>query len=151
MADKVPQNFANHGKFVPPFHFVLIPILTINLGWRIYQFGYHIMKTHDRADPSMNLLLAVAFVGTALFARIFALQAQDRVIRLEEAMRMQRLLPDALKSRISEIGRPQMIALRFAPDDELSGLVGRVLAGDLQDSKAIKQAIKNWRGDYHRL
>src|SRR5258708_37733934 len=128
MADNTPQSFANHTKFVPPFHFVLVPILGINLLWRAYQFYWHISKGVGRAEATMSLLLAVAFVGMALAARIFALQAQDRVIRLEETMRMQRWLPDAMKIRIGEIGRGQMIALRFAPDDELPGLVGRVLS-----------------------
>ncbi len=151
MADNAPQNFANHGKFVPPFHFVIMPILGINLFWRAYQFYWHFSKSTGRAEATMNLLLAVAFIGTALAARIFALQAQDRVIRLEETMRMQRWLPDALKIRIGEIGRAQLIALRFAPDDELPGLLGRVLSGELKEPKAIKQAIKNWRPDYHRV
>ena len=99
----------------------------------------------------MNILLALAFMLTAFSARVFALQAQDRTIRLEEHARWQRLLSADIYKRIGEVKRPQLIALRFAPDEEIPGLIARVLKGELKEQKEVKQAIKNWRGDYHRL
>ena len=151
MADQAPQNFANHTKFVPLFHFVLLPLLTINLGWRIYRLIFVLDQSHGRAQPALDLLVAVVLIMTALAARVFALQAQDRTIRLEEKLRWKEVLSADLVKRFSEVGRPQLIALRFAPDDELAGLAARVLAGELKEPKAIKQAIKNWRPDHHRL
>src|SRR5258708_2815499 len=136
MADQVPQNFECHTRWVPAFHFVLMPALILHMLWRGYMLWFHIFKGHDRAEPAINFVMAFAYIGIALAARIFALQAQDRVIRMEETLRMQRVLPDALKNRVGEIGRGQLIALRFAPDDELPGLVGRRLYGDLKDQKA---------------
>jgi hypothetical protein len=151
MADQSPQNFANHTKIVPPFHFVLMPMLFVNLAWRVYRMWIVIGQEHGRASASFDLLVAVALIMIALAARIFALQAQDRVIRLEENLRWKSVLAADLAKRFGELKRSQVIALRFAPDDELAGLVARVLAGELQEPKAIKQAIKNWRADNHRV
>jgi hypothetical protein len=151
MADQAPQNFSNHTKFVPPFHFVLMPLLFVNLVWRIYRVVFVLDQPHGRAQPTLDLLVAVALIMIALAARIFALQAQDRVIRLEERLRWQRLLSADVVARFGEVARGQVIALRFASDDELSGLVARVLKGELTEPKAIKQAIKNWRPDHHRV
>ena len=151
MADQAPQNFSNHTKFVPPFHFVLMPLLFINLGWRIYRVVFVLDQPHGRAQPAFDLLVAVALIMIAFAARVFALQAQDRVIRLEESLRWKTVLAADLAKRFSEVGRGQVVALRFAPDDELAGLAARVLAGELKEPKAIKQAIKNWRPDHHRL
>jgi hypothetical protein len=151
MADNAPQSFSNHTKWVPAFHFLLMPILFTNLFWRIYRLVFVISKGQGRAEPFFEILIALALIMTALAARIFALQAQDRVIRLEEWIRWQKVLAPELFARFSDIKRSQLIALRFAPDAELPGLVARVLAGELQESKAIKQAIKNWRADNHRV
>lgn len=145
------QNFENHTKLVPAFHFVLVPALAINLLWRIYRVIFVIDKSHGRAEPAFDLLVALCLIGLALAARIFALQAQDRVIRLEEHMRWQKILSADAFAKAGQITRSQLIALRFAPDDELAGLYARVLTGELKESKAIKQAIKNWRVDNHRL
>ena len=151
MADQVPQNFENHARWVPPFHFVLMPVLLLHLFWRLYRLIFVFDKSQGRAEPVIGVIMAVAYLGIALAARIFALQAQDRVIRLEEHLRWQKLLPPADFARAGDVGRRQLIALRFAPDAELPGLFSKVLGGELQDPKAIKQAIKNWRPDYHRV
>ena len=151
MAERVPQTFENHTRLVPLFHFLLMPVLAANLFWRIYRVIVVIDKSQGRAEPAVQLILALAFIGTALAARIFALQAQDRVIRLEEHLRWQKVLAPDAYARAGEIARGQLIALRFAPDAELPGLVAKVLSGELKEPKAIKQAIKNWRPDYHRV
>jgi hypothetical protein len=126
-------------------------MLLVNLGWRIHRVVFVLDQPHGRAQPAFDLLVAVALIMIALAARIFALQAQDRVIRLEENLRWKSVLAADLAKRFGELKRAQVIALRFAPDDELAGLAARVLAGELQEPKTIKQAIKNWRPDNHRV
>ena len=139
------QSFENHTRWVPPFHFVVLPILAVNLVWSLYQ----LVKA-----PSWPTVLAVlmgfAFVGTALFARLFALAVQDRVIRLEMRLRLERLLPADLKSRIPDLSPDQFIALRFAGDAELPALVREVLDKNLTDRKQIKQKIRDWQADHLR-
>ncbi len=146
MAEKKPQTYANHAKLVPMYHYVAGLIVITNLGVALYQAA-----TNFSLSSAFHALVAFAFVVVALFARVFALGAQDRVIRLEERMRMQEVLPDDLKSRIDDITTPQLIALRFAPDEELADLTRKALDGELADQKAIKQAITTWRPDYQRL
>jgi cell division protein FtsL len=148
------QNFANHGKIVPAFHFFLMPVLFLNFASSVYLV--HATARHAGAafpllHAILNLLLAVALIILAFLARIFALGVQDRVIRLEERLRYQQLLPDDLKSRINEFTINQVVALRFASDAELSGLARKVLDSNLNNRKAIKQMIQNWRADYQRI
>ena len=97
------------------------------------------------------ILLAVGLILLSLAARLQALKAQDRVIRLEERLRYQAVLPSALAQEAANLKTGQMIALRFASDAELPQLVEKTLNGELQTSKEIKLAIKNWRGDYLRV
>lgn len=145
MSEKRPQTYANHAKLVPLFHYVVIPLLLVNLVLALIGLLDGIaLETLNRIG------VAVAMVFAALFARVFALKAQDRVIRLEERLRMERLLPDDLKPRIDEVSTAQCVALRFACDDELPALVRRAL-DEKADQKTIKQAIKNWRPDYQRV
>ena len=145
MSEKRPQTYANHAKLVPLFHYVVIPLLLVNLVLALIGLLDGIaLETLNRIG------VAVAMVLAALFARVFALKAQDRVIRLEERLRMERLLPDDLKPRIDEVSTAQCVALRFAGDDELPALVRRAL-DEKADQKTIKQAIKNWRPDYQRV
>jgi hypothetical protein len=139
------QNYSNHTRFVPPFHFVALPILAINLIYSIYRV-IHIFLWENL----LTLLLAVALVLIALFGRLFALSVQDRVIRLEERMRMAQLLPADLRPRINEFEPAQLVALRFASDEELPELARKVLTDKIGERKAIKQMIKNWRADYLR-
>jgi uncharacterized membrane protein YciS (DUF1049 family) len=134
-----PQSFEKHAKMVPGYHYVLFSLLL----WGMVQ------------EPSWGSLIGivfmVAFVMTALYARLFALGVQDRVIRLEERLRMAEVLPEDLRSRIGEITTEQIIGLRFAPDEELPDLVRRVLDEGIADRKTIKQAVKNWRADHQRI
>jgi len=139
------QSFENHAKFVPGFHVVTLGIFTINLGWRIYRVAHAFS-----AETAISLLLAIAFILAALFARIFALTVQDRVIRLEMRLRMGEILPAELRPRIPEFTVNQLVALRFASDAELPGLARKVLDGKLNDRKAIKKMIQNWQPDFLR-
>ena len=146
MSEKTPQTLQNHAKMVAPFHYVLFPILLINLLLSIYHSA-----TAFSMFTAWSTFMAVALIMIALFARIFALQAQDRVIRLEERMRLQTLLPDELKPRIHDFTMDQLAALRFASDNELPNLAGKVLEDGINDRKAIKELIVTWRADYQRL
>jgi hypothetical protein len=148
------QNFANHGKIVPAFHFFLMPVLFLNFASSVYLVhatARHAGGAFPLLHAILNLLLAVALIILAFLARIFALGVQDRVIRLEERLRYQQLLPDDLKPRINEFTISQVVALRFASDAELSGLARKVLDSKLNNRKAIKQMIQNWRADYQRI
>lgn len=140
------QSYQNHAKFVPLYHYVLTPILVINL----LAMAYHALQ-----DPDMYhlwaVLMAVALILIALFGRVFALKAQDRVIRLEERLRMRELLPPDLKARIQDFSADQLIGLRFASDAELPELAATVLRDNVQKRDAIKKMVKHWRADDHRL
>jgi Family of unknown function (DUF6526) len=139
------QNFENHAKLVPAFHFVVLPILLVNIGWSIY----HVAQATSAASV-IALLVAVALLLLALTARMFALTVQDRVIRLEMELRLQRLLPPDLTARIPEFTLGQLISLRFASDAELPDLARKVLDEKLADRKAIKKLVRNWKPDFLR-
>jgi hypothetical protein len=140
------QNFANHVKWVPAFHFFAVPALILNFGWSVS----HAVKLHFSFEAIVGVLTALAILMTPFLARTFALKVQDRVIRLEERLRFERLLSADLKPRIGEFTPGQLVALRFAGDAELPALAQRVLAEKLTDGKAIKQCVKNWRPDHLR-
>jgi hypothetical protein len=136
------QNFANHTKLVPMFHVVVLPILFINLVSSII----HAVRSFS-AGSVVSFLTAVALVLLALYARMFALTVQDRVIRLEMQLRLQGLLPADLRPRIPEFTASQLVALRFASDTELPDLARKVLSENLSERKAIKQLIRDWQPD----
>jgi Family of unknown function (DUF6526) len=140
------QNFVNHGKFFPPFHFFVVPVMVINLGWSIYR----LYVTGLSWDGGERVLLALGLTMGFLTARVMALKVQDRVIRLEERLRYERVLPSDLKPRIGEFTVSQLVALRFACDEELPGLARKVLDDKMNERKAIKQMVKTWRPDYLR-
>ncbi len=100
---------------------------------------------------ALSILVSIALLVTAFLARSFALGVQDRVIRLEEKIRYERLLPDDLKPRIGEFTINQLVALRFACDAELPALARKVLDAKIRERKAIKQMVQNWRPDYQRV
>ena len=123
----------------------VLGIFTLNLGWSLYRVAHAFS-----VEAVISLLLAVAFILLALYARIFALTVQDRVIRLEMRLRMLQLFPAEMQSRIPEFTVNQLVALRFASDAELPVLAGKVLEGKLDDRKAIKKMIQNWQPDFLR-
>lgn len=140
------QNFKNHAKMVPAYHYWMTPMLVLP---SLY-LGYRVVVDFSFADL-VTFIFSVGVVFAAFFARWFALGVQDRVIRLEEQLRMEKLLPEELKQRISEVTTEQMIALRFASDEELPGLVFKALTEGISNRKTLKQAIKNWRADHQRI
>jgi uncharacterized protein DUF6526 len=139
------QNFENHAKLVPAFHFFVLPVLLFNLIWSIVR-----AVRAFSADSAVSAVVALALFLLALFARMFALAVQDRVIRLEMRLRMQQLLPQELRPRIPDFTVDQLVSLRFASDAELPGLARKVLDEKLTQRKAIKRLIQNWQGDYLR-
>lgn len=140
------QNFENHAKFVRAYHGVAFPMLLVPTLWFAYQ-----TVTDFSINGLMFQVFAVGLIIVWLFARLFPLGVQDRVIRLEEQMRLARLLPDDLRDRVGDFTTNQLVGLRFAPDDELPDLARRVLDEGMSDRKAIKQAVKNWRADNQRI
>ena len=140
------QTFANHTRIVPAFHVVALPILLLNFLYSIYR----LVHTWFSFDALVSFLLAIALILVALYARMFALAVQDRVIRLEMRLRLEKLLPADLKPRIPEFAVGQLIALRFASDAELPDLARQVLDEKVKDKKVIKQKIKTWKADHLR-
>ena len=139
------QNFENHTKLVPAFHFFVLPVLGINLVWSIVR-AWNFFST----GTVISALLAAALVLLALLGRLFSLTVQDRVIRLEMQLRLQNILPPDLRARIAEFNVGQLVSLRFASDAELPELARKVLDEHLTDRKAIKKLIRNWQPDLLR-
>jgi hypothetical protein len=141
------QNFANHSRIVPAFHFgILIPVLLLIVCsckslYNHYNAGLGLML------PSMALLGSVMLFLIAFFSRGFALKAQDRAIRAEENLRYFAITGKLLDSKLT---LRQIIALRFAPNNEFVDLAHLAIEKNLSP-KEIKQSIKNWRGDYERV
>ena len=142
MSETAPQTYATHRRFVPAFHFVTFGILVINLVWRIWQaFRFFSFES------ALGVAVAAALVLLAWYTRTFPLTVQDRVIRLEERLRHERVLPADLRDRCAGLTRSQLIALRFASDEELPELVRAVLDGTVTGREEIKKRIRNWRAD----
>lgn len=141
------QNFKNHIHLVPAYHYVLFLLLLVLFGWSIV----HLIKTINigsgRIMALMLFILSVALFLIAYLLRSFALKAQDRAIRAEENLRHFVLTNKLLSSSLSV---SQIVALRFASDDEFVALANRAAAEKLSN-KEIKEAIKNWRADYYRV
>ena len=149
---KKPQTFANHTRFDPPFHFFLVPIFAIGLVLSLIHFFYHLRESdmRDNIHAFLLILLAVALLVLMFKTRLYALRVQDRVIRLEERLRLMQILPAPLRSRIPELTEGQLVGLRFASDAEVPHLVERALNEKLSRTE-IKKAIQNWRPDYWRV
>ena len=146
MADTNPQTYANHTRRQPAFHFFVVPVMVINLIWSIVQFVM---------TPGWNsgrwAVVSLALLVLSFLVRLNPLKAQDRIIRLEENLRYQQVLSPALLQQTSKLRPGQIVALRFAPDDELEELLSAALAGKLTEPAQIKQAVKNWRSDTFRV
>lgn len=140
------QSFANHGKFFPPYHFFVVPVMVINLGASLYRW----YATGFSWGGAWRVLLALGLAVGFLSARVMVLKVQDRVIRLEERLRYERVLPADLQARIGEFTVAQLVSLRFASDAELPGLARKVLDEKMNERKAIKQMVKSWKPDYLR-
>jgi hypothetical protein len=150
MSEKVPQNLKNHGRLDPSFHFVLFAVLVLNLIYSICHL-YHVIRTdsfHFASAWAVVLSLAVFILWARV--RTYPLKVQDRVIRLEERLRLQALAPVGFQKDLLRLSEDQLIGLRFASDDEVVELARRALEENLS-RKQIKEQIKNWRADNWRI
>ncbi len=143
-----PQSFENHARFDPAFHFFIAPLLLLNIIFAVYA-------TIHRwpSFPHMHLWWIVMSVVLFVFAglmRSYALKNQDRLIRLEEQLRLADLLPEDQLGLIEALTVDQYIGLRFASDAEVAALAQRAVAENL-DRKQIKKSITHWRADNHRI
>lgn len=140
------QNFKNHVRYNPFVHFLITPLLLIILIWQIVR-----LWQDPSWDRGFDLLVALALIMLSLAARAQALTVQNRVIRLEESLRYQKILSPDLAFQAEQLPTGTKIALRFASDEELPELVQKAINGEFKNSKEIKLAVKNWRGDYLRV
>jgi len=145
MAQPTSQNFDNHVRYLPAYHFVAFPLFFVNFCYAAYQ-----AVVHPSAASVIGLILAVGLVLLFFLSRTMVVTVQDRVIRLEERLRMRALLPADLQPRIDEFTVKQLVALRFASDGELPALARKVVEGRIEDQKAIKQMVTAWRADDQR-
>jgi hypothetical protein len=143
-----PQSFNNYTRWMPPFHFFVLPMLLLNFIFSIYATIHH--WPEHRILFLWWIVMSIVLFVMAGIARGGAIKVQDRVIRLEERLRLAALLPAEDRAHIDELSIQQLIALRFASDAELPALVRKTLTQNLEP-KAIKQSIVNWRGDYYRV
>lgn len=152
MSRKTPQTYANHRRFDPPFHFFLLPVFVLGLVMSLIHFFYHLRESDMRGNFHAFLLIVLAFamITLAFKVRLYSLKLQDRIIRLEERLRLTQLLSEPLRSRIPELTEGQLVGLRFASDAEVPKLVESALSEKL-NRKDIKKAIQNWRPDYWRV
>jgi hypothetical protein len=140
------QNLGNHRRFYPLYHFVLQPILLINFFVEIlrlnkYQTRYHVWL----------VILAFALLLLSTVMRVMVLRVQNRIIRLEERLRLTRLMPETDRALIDKLPLRQLIALRFASDEEAPDLARRCIAGELTEPAEIKKSVRNWRPDFLRV
>jgi hypothetical protein len=142
------QSLKNHMRWHPPFHFFILPLLLLNFIFAIYT-TVHNWPRYEHTNLWWIVLSFVLFVMAGI-SRDRSLVVQDRIIRLEERLRLQALLPVEERAHINELSTKQLIALRFASDDELPALFRKTLAHNLEP-KAIKQSIVNWRPDHERV
>lgn len=152
MSQTTPQTYANHRRFDPPFHFFLIPVFALGLVMSLIHFFYHFRESdmRDNMHSFLLIVLALALLTLVFKTRLYALKVQDRVIRLEERLRLMQILPETLRTRIPELTEGQLVGLRFASDAEVPKLVDRALNEKLKRSD-IKKAVQNWRPDNWRV
>jgi hypothetical protein len=139
------QSYKKHARWLPLFHFFVMPVLAVNVFvalWRFIQIP-GLATTH-------GIVFAVALLGLGFLSRTQALTVQDRLIRLEMRLRLRQLLPPDLHPRINDLTHRHLVALRFASDAELADLVRDVLAGKLTTPKDIKMRVKTWQPDWLR-
>jgi len=139
------QSYKTHARWLPLFHFFVIPLLLANVlvsVWRLYRM--------PGLGTAWNVVFAIAVLGVGFLTRTQALTVQDRLIRLEMRLRLRQLLPPDLQPRINDLTHRQLVALRFASDAELPELIREIVAGRLTTPKDIKVRVKEWQADWLR-
>lgn len=145
MSDSAPQSFKNHGRLDPPYHFVLVTTLAVNL-FVVLSYTIH----HLNYMTEWMVILSLGAFIPALKLRSYPLKVQDRVIRLEERLRLQALAPAEWHTQIYKLTEDQLIGLRFASDEEVVALAKEAMEKNLT-RKQIKERIKSWRPDNWRV
>ena len=144
MSDDDVQNYGNHRRWNPPWHFVVMPILVLNA-----LIAIVVMARAPSRGTVWAALVALTLVAALALLRRMALRVQDRVIRLEERLRLSRLMPDR-HEEIEELNRAQLIAIRFASDAEVPHMLDRITRGEITTQDEIKRAVQHWRPDHLR-
>jgi hypothetical protein len=145
MSASPEQNAANHARFVPGYHYLAGMLALLNLIWAVMR-----SVRHPTVESHAAILVGVILLLLLWYLRAFPLAVQDRLIRLEERLRLQRLAPP-LQGRLDEFTPAQLISLRFASDAELPELASKVLNERITDRKQIKLLIRDWRADHMRV
>lgn len=140
------QSYKSHRRYMPAYHFFVLPILVANFLVQLRRF-----VKDQTFDTGWLTLVALALVVLGFTSRVMALTAQNRVIRLEERLRLMRLMPVEEHSRIGELATRQLIGLRFASDSEVADLARRCLNGELKSGEDVKRNVQGWREDYLRV
>ena len=146
MSSEQAQTFESHTRWHPVFHFFILPVTAINV---IVMIVVAVRWFSWLAV--WNVVVAMALCALATIVRFYATKNQDRIIRVEETVRLWRVLPADLRPRIADLTTGQLVALRFAGDDELTELVRAILAGEIRVRRNIKKRIRNWRPDTQRV
>ena len=144
MSDDSVQTYGNHARWLPPFHFFAMPVLLIN-----FIVTVVLLIKNPSLGTLWGAMVAAALATGLLFARWMPLRMQDRIIRLEEMLRLERLLPGRY-TEFERLTRDQLIAIRFASDAEVPHLVDRILEGELVTRDDVKRAVQHWRPDHMR-
>src|SRR5579863_9291286 len=145
MSKSTPQNLKNHARFDPFFHGLWGFVLIVNLIVAVIHLVHH-----PRPFSVWLVVLSLAAIPLVLKVRLYPLKVQDRVIRLEERLRLQALAPAAWHAQIYRLTEDQLIGLRFASDDEVVALAKEALEQNL-NRKQIKERIRSWRADEWRV
>jgi len=147
MADELPeQTYASHRRLHPLYHFFIAPITFANVIFAVVAaFRYP-----SRAAV-WQVIMALAIFAIAVVVRTYSLRVQDRLIRLEERLRLQRLLPAEMHGRIDDLRTSHLIAMRFCHDDEVCELAKAILDGEVKTADEIKKRIRTWRPDWLRV
>src|SRR5437588_12333529 len=139
------QSLQNHARFDPLFHFFIIPVFFFTSMWSIYR-----LVREPSLESAWLVVLSFALLMAGFKIRLYSLKVQDRVIRLEERLRLSMLLSEPFRSRINDLTEGQLVAIRFASDAEVPGRVEKALAGKMAPTD-IKKEVVNWRPDYFRV
>jgi len=139
------QSFAKHARYLPPYHFFVFPVLLV-----YFIYTVRVAIEVQAWQAILASVVAFALIVFAFMARVMVLTVQNRVVRLEERLRLARLLPADLQGRIEELSVGQLVALRFASDGEVAELTRKVLTEGITDKKTIKSMVTTWRPDHLR-
>ena len=146
MSSNPIQTYQNHTRWHPVFHFFIVPVMTIHV---VVMMVVAVRWFSWLAV--WNVVVALALLALALIVRFYATKNQDRIIRVEETVRLWRILPPEVRPRIGELTTGQLVAIRFASDEEVPELIRAVLAGEVRGRQSIKKRIRNWRSDTQRV